>query len=118
MSIEAHIEETNEEMYELMADSIEEIIEESLGDLSDSMMMVTDTEMNEEEFKTFRMKHRQSEEKAMLEADAKYLKAIFDIYDRKMCGSEAGSMPASSIAIDASCGDMMSLTPNIVDVSL
>ena len=128
-SMEASMEEVTEDMYDLLAESMEDIMEETLGDLAESMMAMTDYEMDEEEFKTFKLKHRANEEKAMLEADAKYLKAIFDMYSRRMGGGSPdmkGIGGVTSTGVDgfpgfsgvASSGDIASQIPNVVDISL
>ena len=124
-SMEESMEEVTEDMYDLLAESMEDMMEETLGDLAESMMVMTDYEMNEEEFKTFRLKHRASEDKVMLEADGKYLKAIFDMYSRRMGGGDAiqGMNGGSSATSDISAGlvnsgDIAASIPNIVDISL
>jgi len=110
-------EEMAEEMAELLDDAMEEMMEETLGDIAESIMSVTDYEMNEEEFKTFKLKHRASEDKTMLEADAKYLKAIFDMYSRRMGNGDSISMSGISNSVFIG-GDSDYNTPNIVDISV
>ena len=118
-------EEISEDMYEFLAESMEEMLEQTLGELAESMMSITNFEMGENEFKEFKLKHRTAEEKAMLEADAKYLKAMFDMYNRRMGGGTP--MPAVSslggpnladsnpVAISS---DVTASIPNIVDISV
>ena len=124
-SVEESMEEVTEDMYDLLADSMEDMMEETLENLMDGMMIVTDYEMTEDEFNAYRQKHRASEDKAMLEADAKYLKAIFDMYSKKMGGS-SGNIPGMSGASAAGSFDIVSpisvdagvSIPNIVDISV
>ena len=119
------MEEVTEDMYDLLAESMEDMMEETLENLMDGMMIVTDYEMTEDEFNAYRQKHRASEDKAMLEADAKYLKAIFDMYSKKMGGS-SGNIPGMSGASAAGSFDIVSpisvdagvSIPNIVDISV
>lgn len=68
---------TEEEMAELL-DAMDEMMKESVGDIFDDLLIVPDQEMEIEEFKSYKLKHRQSEEKAIIEADLKYLKDTFD----------------------------------------
>ena len=75
-------------------------------------MTISDYEMTEDEYKNFKVKHRNSEEKSMLEADTKYLKAIFDIYDKRMSGGNP-SIGMAPVSVDNSFR-----IPNIVDVSV
>lgn len=119
-SMEEAIEQATEDMYDMLSDSMEELMEETLGDLAESMMAMTDYEMTEDEFTAFKLKHRSSEEKSMLEADAKYLKAMFDMYDRKLNGAGGGIQGMSSIYADMSgvtfSGSESMPIPNAVDV--
>ena len=74
--MEDDMEQMSDEMLDMLADAMEDMIEDTLGDLADSMLAVTDYEMNEDEFKTLKLKHRASEDTSKLEADAKYGKAM------------------------------------------
>jgi len=116
------MEDFSEDMYEMLAETMEDALEETLSDIADSMLSVTDYEMNEDEFKAFKIKHRSSEDKSMIEADSKYLKALFDIYDKRMGGSNAniqGVISDVSAGISASSsGNMSTILPNIVDISV
>lgn len=117
-SMESSMEEVTEDMYDLISEAMEDMMEETLENLMDGMMVVTDFEMTEDEFKSYKLKHRTSEDKAMLEADAKYLKAIFDSYSKKM-GADGGTNMGSPVASSSPVGvDMSSNIPNIVDVSV
>lgn len=118
-SMSASMDEVTEDMYDLLAESMEDIMEQTLGDLAESMMAVTDFEMTENEFTLFKLKHRAAEDKVMLEADTKYLKAMFDMYDRGMNGGNSditgisGDIVGSPISVVES-----SSIQNIVDISL
>lgn len=123
-SMEESMEEVTEDMYDLLAESMEDMMEETLENLMDGMMVVTDYEMTDDEFKAYKLKHRTSEDKSMLEADAKYLKAIFDMYDKKM-GSGSGS-PSVNTGMQAAfapvsmpiSSDVSMNIQSIVDVSV
>lgn len=116
-SMEESMEEMSDDMMSLLMETMEEITEDTLSQLSDQLLSITDLEMDHNEFKAYTTKHRTSEDKDMLEADAKYLKAIFDKYQRELKGGGApvgganisfgGSTSSdtfSSGAIDASAG--------------
>lgn len=116
-AMEESVEELSEDMSDLLEETMEDLMEQTLGDLAESMMAITDYEMTEDEFKLFKLKHRASEDKSMLEADAKYLKAMFEIYDRHMNG---GSDVISGVTNDSSVGSIGGFDSipiqNVVDV--
>lgn len=118
-SMEASMDEVTEDMYDLLAESMEDMMEQTLGELAESMLAVTDFEMTENEFTLFKLKHRASEDKAMLEADTKYLKAMFDIYDKRMNGGSGGVTGISGDVASAPISAVESPSiQNIVDISL
>ena len=84
-------EEFAEEMAQLMqeyADMMSETMEEVSGELLESASVV-DTDMDPEDLKTLKQKHRAKEMQEIAKADAKYLKAIFEKYaaDRQQAAS-------------------------------
>lgn len=84
-------EEFAEEMALLMqeyADMMSETMEEVSGELLESASVV-DTDMDPEDLKTLKQKHRAKEMQEIAKADAKYLKAIFEKYaaDRQQAAS-------------------------------
>lgn len=76
------MEEQQDMMIELMDetwDSMEEMLKNSgLDDLAESMMETVDVEMDPADYKMMKIKHRSEEMKAIAEADAEYLKALFN----------------------------------------
>lgn len=83
---EEFLDEMSEEMQELLEDmGLEDLLGESAGAVK---------EMDPEDLKMLKIKHRNKEMKDIVEADANYLKVIFDKLS-KGTGS-AGSMPSSS----------------------
>lgn len=120
-SIEESVEETMEQMLDLMYEAMEDTMEESLENTMDMMFETTDYEMSEEEFNNFKTKHRNSEDKSMLEADVKYLKALFEIYDRKTGGSEGinlfNNISMAPLDVD-NITDLSADIPNVVDISV
>ncbi|MDO4188307.1 MAG: hypothetical protein Q4D29_04890 [Lachnospiraceae bacterium] len=117
-SMEESMEDMSEDIYDLLAEAMEDMMEETLEGLMDGMMVITDYEMTEEEFKSFKLKHRTSEDKSLVEADTKYLKALFDIYDKRMSGgggSGADISGASSASVSVDTGNNI---PNVVDISI
>ena len=116
-SMEESIEEVSEEMMALMTEAMEDMVDDTLEELMDGMMVITDFEMTEDEFKEFKTKHRTSEDKDMLEADAKYLKAIFDMYEKRMGSGESINIGNGDVMPSANY-DFGSVIPNVVDISL
>lgn len=115
-------EEMTDDMMDLLFDAMEEITEDTLSQITDQMLSIADTEMTENEFKVFRLKHRTSEEKAITEADAKYLKAIFDRYQNL---NKQGAMPSVQAPISpegnvdtAFSGSFGVDAPSIINVSI
>ncbi len=95
-----------EEMMELMEDMAEamEELPEELNELLEDAQPVTSKEMDREEFRTLKQKHRAKEEKELVKADTDYLKALFDHYQKQLASNAAGagtvpSAPASTPAI-------------------
>lgn len=84
-------EEFAEEMAQLMqeyADMMSETMEDLGGDLLESLSGF-DTDMDPEDLKALKQKHRAKEMQEIAKADAKYLKAIFEKYaaDRQQAAS-------------------------------
>lgn len=81
------------ELTEEMSDSMQELLEEmGLSELAESTSRV-EVEMDPEDYKMMKLKHRLEEMKAIAEADAKYLKAMFNKYEK---AKEASAQAASS----------------------
>lgn len=106
--MESQTEEMTEDMMGMLTEMMQDMMEETLSDLSDSMFAISDTEMTENEFKEFKTKHRTSEDKDIMEADAKYLKAIFDHYSKMLNGSGSGK-----IDVGAAMGAMSAGAPSV-----
>ena len=106
--IENQTEEVTEDMMGMLTEMMQDMMEETLGDLADSMLAIADSEMTENEFKEFKTKHRTDEDKDIMEADAKYLKAIFDHYSKMLNGSGSGK-----IDVGAAMGAMSAGAPSV-----
>ncbi len=68
------LEAITQELKEMTKDSLEEALKE----LADELISTTYTDMSKEEIDELKRKHRQDELKEIMEADMKYLKALFD----------------------------------------
>lgn len=92
------MEEQQDLMIELMddmSDSMEEMLKNSgLDDLAESMMETVEVEMDPADYKMMKIKHRSEEMKAIAEADAEYLKALFDRLEKAK--STGYHMPSGS----------------------
>ncbi len=103
--------ETVRDLSEELVDEIEALLEEiGLDDLTDSLLSV-DTDMDAADLKELKMKHRNKEMKEMVEADAKYLKAVFEHLAKLKAGgsgipgmSDSKSAMPSEISFSANPG--------------
>lgn len=88
------LEEQQEMMAELMDetwDSMEEALKSSgLEELAEELTETVEVEMDPADFEMMKIKHRSEEMKAIAEADAEYLKTLFDRLEKeKSAGSRA-----------------------------
>lgn len=87
------MEDAMSELTEEMSDSMQELLEElGLSELAESMSKM-EVEMDPADYKMMKLKHRLEEMKAIAEADAKYLKAMFNKFEK---AKEASSQAVSS----------------------
>lgn len=88
------IEDVAEEMLSDMTEEMEQLQEEmGLGDLSDALLSASD-EVDPEDLKLLKIKHRNKEMRDIAKADADYLKAMFS-------ANSGGSMPAVTAGVPA-----------------
>lgn len=81
------------ELTDEMSDSMQELLEElGLEELAESTTKV-EVEMDPEDYKMMKLKHRLEEMRAIVEADSKYLKAMFNKLEKS---KEASAQAASS----------------------
>ncbi|MCH5255709.1 MAG: hypothetical protein J1D87_00390 [Lachnospiraceae bacterium] len=90
---------SSEEMQEI-AREIEEMtresMEESLMDLANDLLNVSYSNMSDEEIEELKRKHRQEELRDIMEADMKYLKALFERLQREKQQGSSGSSSGSN----------------------
>lgn len=114
--------ETNEAAIEYVGDisgDMGELTDEMLDDISDEMQelmediggtsTVNTTDMEPEDLKMLKIKHRNKEMKDIVKADSEYLKAVFDHLQSLKDGSGAAAVPM---------GDMSGMPQPIIDVAL
>jgi len=109
----AQMQDMSSELMDEMEEGMQDMLEEmGLDELSDSLMAAKG-DMDPEDFKMMKIKHRCKEMKEMVEADSKYLKAIFDHYEKMKSGGasmpSSGGSSASFVSAPASLGG----TPNV-----
>lgn len=100
------MEEMGTAMEVIMSDSLKELLEDSgLSELEEEQIVTLGTEMDPEDYKMMKLKHRLKEMKAIAQADAEYLKAVFNKMEkvREMAvqsssGSENQSVSSGSSA--------------------
>lgn len=81
--MQASMEDMMSEFMEEMQESMEKLLEESgLSDLLEEMAGGFDMEMDPADYHMMKLKHRAKELKEIAEADAEYLKAVFDRLER------------------------------------
>ncbi len=98
-----------EEFSELMMDSMEEI--SSLEELADELMGANAApDMDPEDLKALKLKHRTKEQKEIAEADSKYLKAFFQKLQREQQAVTSNAAKAVAAMASDSRGGIVSLT--------
>ena len=98
-----------EEFSELMTDSMEEI--NSLDELADELMGANaEPDMDPEDLKDLKLKHRAKEQKEIAEADSKYLRAFFQKLQREQQAVSSNAAKAVAAMASDSKGGMVSLT--------
>lgn len=87
-----NMDDLTEEVMDAFNDGLRDLMDEmGFGDLADSMSAKGD-DLDPEELKELKMKHRLKEMKEIVEADAEYLKAIFEHLERMRNGAAAGGL--------------------------
>ncbi len=110
-------EEITNEMIDELCDEMEKMLDE-IEELSDLMEELTavPTDMDSEDIEALRIKHRNKEMKEITKADADYLKAVFQQYEKERSGAmgipgmSGSQMPAMSMP--------ESSAPAAVDIAL
>lgn len=98
-----------EEFSELMMDSMEEI--SSMEELADELMGASaEPDMDPEDLKALKLKHRTKEQKEIAEADSKYLKAFFQKLQREQQAVTSNAAKAVAAMASDSRGGIVSLT--------
>ncbi|MCR5420711.1 MAG: hypothetical protein K6E98_06890 [Lachnospiraceae bacterium] len=133
IELEKDIEDTKEET-ELLTEKMQEQMEGFLDEMDDSQsemlrelsevidsMEIIDPHMSEQELNKLKLKHRLSENKAMMKADMDYLKGTFEGMDAKGSAfSTFGGINASmtSAALDTSFSDSSNQAGDSVNISV
>lgn len=102
-----------EEFSELMMDSVEEI--SSLEELADELTGESAVpDMDPEDLKALKLKHRTKEQKEIAEADSRYLKALFQKLQREQQAVSSNAAKAVAAMAANSGGGIVSLTGSAV----
>lgn len=120
-SMEDISQELSEEMAQLMQeyeDMMSETMEELGGDLLESLS-AADTDMEPEDLKALKQKHRAKELQEIAKADAKYLKAIFQKYaaDRQQASGGVNRVMGGAAGASGGVGGM-GIAPQAASVSV
>lgn len=93
------LEELMEELEELMQETMEELeATEGLDELADEMMTTVQKDMAPEDLERLKKKHRADEMREIIEANMKYLKALFNKLERERRANAGGSSGNSDSA--------------------
>ncbi len=115
-AFEENAELSHEEMQELM-EELQELMEElqnelqdeiGLDDLADELMYVSTKNMDEDDLERLKKKHRCDELREIMEADMKYLKALFDKLEKDKQSAACGSFENNNDN-SADCGVFLEL---------
>lgn len=80
------------ELQEIMEESMDELINEtSLEDLNEELMNLSMEDLDTEDLERLKKKHRCDELREIMEADMKYLKALFDKFEKEKQANSNGS---------------------------
>lgn len=117
------LEELMQEVEELMQETLQELeATEGLRDLADEMMTSVQKDMAPEDLDRLKKKHRADEMREIMEANMKYLKALFDKLEREKrantngSGSSSNSGSASGQSSGSPQGVSMEIMGNDVSV--
>lgn len=94
---EQDVELSSDELQEIaqeLKEMTKESAEESLKELADELTSTVYTDMSKEEIDELKRKHRQDELKDIMEADMKYLKALFDRLQKEKQQSVSSAVEA------------------------
>lgn len=98
---EEKLRELEEELKKLMEESTEETMEESLEELTDALIGAAHKNMDHEDVERIRKKHRADELREIIEADMKYLKALFEQLAKEKQAAMNGSPSVEAAAADS-----------------
>lgn len=97
---EEKLRELEQELKELMEESMEETMEESLKELTEELVGAVHSNMEPEDVERLKKQHRADELREIMEADMKYLKALFEQLAKEkqaaMNGSGNSSIPSDT----------------------
>lgn len=98
---EEELRKLEEELKKLMEESVEETMEESLEELTDALIGAAHKNMDHEDVERIRKKHRADELREIIEADMKYLKALFEQLAKEKQAAVNGSSGSAAAAADS-----------------
>ena len=109
-SLEENEEITEEKMKQMMAEIErleDEFNEDMMSELKD-MISCAGKDMSEDEIKEFKRRHREDEDRQLMKADLKYMKALFDRLEQEKkqagySGLSSGENTSSSFSMSVDC---------------
>ena len=108
LDLVSSMDEFVEEFSELMEDSMEEI--NGLSELAEELLGENATpDMDPEDLKAMKLKHRTEEQRKIAEADSKYLKALFQKLQREQQAAAQGAAKFAEAVPGGSGGGVLSL---------
>lgn len=92
---EEKLREMEQELRELMEETTEETMRESMKELADEFLGAAHTNMDPEDVERLKKQHRNDELREIIEADMKYLKALFEQLAKEKQAAMNGSANAN-----------------------
>ncbi len=101
---EEELKKLEEELEEELEELTEESLEESLKEMADAMVNSVHEDMSPEEIKDLERRHRSDELKDIMEADIKYMKALFEKLQKDKQASRSAALQSYQEAVSSSDG--------------
>lgn len=115
-SLFSDLDELTTELFEEFSEGMREMLEDmGLDELSDSLMS-SKGDMDPADLEEMKIKHRNKEMKEIVKADADYLKAMFDHYQKLLSSGGEGVANAMPAPVISAVSD--SMPAPVIDISL
>lgn len=107
---EEKLRKLEQELKELMEETMEETVEETMSDalkeLADGLIGAAHTHMDKEDVERLKKRHRNDELREIIEADMKYLKALFEQMAKEKQAAMSGQSSSAASADSGNSGSV------------